>query len=132
MRRAIGKAVAPTVDHLLYRKEGYKHAADRDCDVERCHWRHRRHAQALEAVQKIKIAEIDHADRNRENYAAIEQLKKQPLVATQRFGKDSEIEVVVAPSRGGHTDEYAIDDEAHQRVLLRQQRQDAGARSYVG
>src|SRR6516164_1732389 len=92
----IRKAVTGAIDHLLDGKEGDEHAADRDRYIERRHRSHRRHAQALKAVEIIQVTEIDHAKRDRERHAAIEQFEEQPLSAAQRFRKHSKIEMIVA------------------------------------
>src|SRR6516165_5825163 len=82
----IRKAVTGAIDHLLDGKEGDEHAADRDRYIERRHRSHRRHAQALKAIEIIQVTEIDHAKRDREHHAAIEQFEEQPLSSAQKSG----------------------------------------------
>src|SRR5258708_8504315 len=78
--RLVGRfeTVAPAVDELLDGEEGNQHAGDRDRCVERGDRRHRRHAEAAEALPEIDVAEVDHAERDCEHDQAAEGLDREP------------------------------------------------------
>src|SRR5262249_18268615 len=121
-----------TIEHLLDDKEGNEQTADRDRYVEGCHRGHRRHPQALKAVEEIEVTEIDHAKGDCEHHRAIEQFEEQPLLTAKRFGKNGEIEMIVASRCRGDAREYAIDEETHCGFLRPKERVPDGARNDVG
>ena len=106
-------------------------AADRNGDVKRRDGRHRRHAQTFEAVEKIQVAEIDHAERDTENDRPVEYFEEQSAVAGHRFSEHGKIEMIVAPSRRGDADEDPVDEEGHHRFLGNKPGMPDGARDDV-
>src|SRR5712691_8920212 len=99
--RLVGRfeTVAPAVDELLDGEEGNQHAGDRDRRVERGDRRHRRHAEAAEALPEIDVAEVDHAQRHREDDQPVERLDREPEPAGHPLGDGRQVEMVVAPCR---------------------------------
>ena len=91
----------PAVHHLLDGEKRNHGAADRDGDVKRCNWGHRRHSQTFEAIEKIQEAEVNHAERDAQHDRAVEQFEEQAAVSGHRFSEHREIEMVVAAGRPG-------------------------------
>src|SRR5690348_14312339 len=133
MRRpfTIGETVSPAVHHLLDGEKGNQNAADWNGDVKRCDRRHRWHAQAFEAVEKVQVTEVDHAKCDTEHDRPVEKLEEQAAIPAHRFGKHSEVEMVVAAGHHGNTKKNSIEEERHGRLLGKKPGVPQGAQNHV-
>src|SRR5215471_21543360 len=66
------KAVAPAVPELLDREQHDERSGDGDHRIVGRERSHRRHSEIAEALQKVDVAEIGHAEADREYHAAVE------------------------------------------------------------